>query len=365
MKLNAKQIQERADACRVLDILPRFDHVEPECERLVTRHGLDASTAPVLAKNLIHTYTKVLERDYPEMLASSGKVLPIETIPSWAQKYEQFEIEGVTAAYWIDDDGQTMPSSTVKLHRDEGYVAEMGHSFSLNWFDLERAAQQPGLSLPTIKPALAREAHERWTNWVWLFGSPEKKLFGLLNHPNIPSTLASLNAGATSRLPADKSNAEILADVATLIDAIPEATLEKRHAAEVFFPPSFIRLCRSREYSTPNGGTVSLWERIVDIYKGDDSGQGKVTFRMMNECDGTRRTDPWNGGDTSGLNGDVWLAKPANDVEIGCFIRARPYTQRPPEQHGFSMKHDTHSRIGGAKIQEPLAFHVMRFAVGS
>lgn len=369
MNTTPAELQYLADRMDALGepIVPRMESLAAECERVLLRNGKDAALAPILAKNLLHTYTKVLEVDFPELLAESGGVLPIDTSPGPAmQSWEQWQIEGVGIADWIDDDGQVAPSGTVKMSKSDGKFAEMGHFYDLNWFDLERAAAAGlSFSLPTVRQKIAREAHARWTNWVWLFGDAAKGLPGFANHPNIPRTLAPLNAGATSRLLADKSNDEVLADFATLIDSIPQNTLEKHHAVEVLIAPQIVRQLRARVYSTPNGGVVSLWDYIKGLYAGDDTGQGKVTFKMMNECDPDRRQNPQGGGDTSGINGFMMIAKPADNLDVGCFIRSRPFTQRAPEQRGFALHHQTHSRIGGAKIQEPLAFHVMVFAVGS
>ncbi len=365
MSEKAKQAaaaQARADD---LCIVPRKDTLDAICSAVVERQQgrIDDELAPIWAEKLRHTYTKVLEIEYPEMIAEAGKILSIDTsVPPSALEWEYFQIDQSGYADWIDDDGQEAPSSATKASRFTGKMAEMGHRWSLTVFDLERAAAA-GLKLSSMKPAAAKKYHARKTNWTWLFGDRAKGMLGLCNHPNIPRAVAAQNAGATSRLWANKTNAEILADLATLINSVPVTTIRQHYIAPVYMPLNLQQLLMDRELSTSRDGSLTnLWEYIMKRYAGDETGQGKVSFRILNESEARLRVNPVTQVDDSDIEGDFLLACPPQS-EDNQFIRARPYTQRPPQERDLVMHHMTHSKVGGARIQHPLAFNVMTFGL--
>lgn len=324
----------------------------------------DAQSAPVFAEKLRHVYAKVLEVEYPELLAASGQILPIDTSVDPADiSWEYYMVDQSGYADWIDEDGFMAPGSAVTLSRFTGEQHEIGHEWDVNKFDLERAAKS-GFQLVSMKQSMSREVIERLTNWVWLFGESAKNLPGLCNHPNITTTVAPLNAGATSRLWSAKTNDEILEDVALCLNTIPEQTSEMKHASVVYMSPGLMRECRDRRLGAGDG-FASLMDLIVDRYKGDDSGQGKVSFRVLRECDADLRRHPKTGSDDSGIPGDFLLAMASMSKDEAAFIKSRPFTQLPPQEVGFKMYQHSHSKIGGCKLQLPLAVHRLDFAVGT
>lgn len=351
-----KSIEELAAA----NVAARRDAVEAFVADLVRRGTIDNTIAPLFSHQLIHTYSKVQETVYPNLIAANGEVLPIDSSVDPAMDvWEDYTVDSYGSADWIGDDGESGTSSAISLSRKHGSMSEMGHSYDLTIFDLERAAK--GLvSLDSLKGKIAKRSHDELTNWVWLFGDASRSINGLCNHPNIQVTLAALNAGATSRLPANKTNDEIIADIAALVDAIPTATLSAHFAAKVLVPLSFMQLCKNRRMGTGDG-TLTLWGYLKEQYTGDDTGQGKVEFRIMNECDASLRRHPHTGTDDSGIAGDFLLALPPEDKEMLSFIRARAFTQRPPQEVGMKIHTDTHSKIGGCRCQIPMAVHRLSF----
>lgn len=351
----------RMEAAAKLALVPRLDALQAIAGEVARKGRCDAQLAPIWAEKLRFTYKKTLETKYPEYTAANGDVLPIDTSVDPADlEWEYFTIDQQGWADWIDDDGDFMPSGTLTATRKTGRMENMGHEWSVTIFDLEKAAKA-NLQLSTLKSKNAKRTHDAKTNWTWLFGDSGKGLPGLCNHPNISVSLAAQNAGATSRLWENKTNAEIVADINLLIDTVPQQTIEQHHVAKVLMPAKLIRLCRNRRLATTDGSMTSLWSYIKDLYSGDDSGQGKVTFKQLNECDGARRLHPKSNTDTSGLSGDFLLALPAENMDELAFIRARPFTQRPPEEHRLKMLHLTHSKIGGCKVQYPLSVHRLDF----
>lgn len=347
-----------------LGLIPRTDALEAECSRVLLREGKDSSLAPIWAEKLRHTYAKVVEQKFPQYAAANGDVLPVDSsVDPASLEWEYFMIESAGYADWIDDDGAVAPSSAIKASRHTGKLAEMGHRWDMTVFDLERAAKA-NVPLAPIKQKHAKRTHDAKTNWVWLFGDSAKDLPGLCNHPNIGVSQApdgTLGGGGGTAALADMTNDEILSVFASLINSVAEDTLENYHAATVWMSHADYRTLRDRRLGAGDG-FASLLGLLTDRYKGDESGQGKVTFRTLLECDKTRRTNPKTGVDNSGIARSFLLAIPQAGADELAFIRARPYTQRPPQERDMVMHHMTHSKIGGCKCQIPLAVQRMDLA---
>lgn len=328
---------------------------------LCARHRVnDAQLAPLWGEKLRHTFSTIPETIYPDLVAVNGGVIPIDTSVNPASlEWEYFMIDSGALCDWIDDEGNLMHSSFVTATRHTGKHAEIGGGYEYTIFDLEKAALA-NVPLNQIKAKAVKRAHDEKTEWVWLFGDSAMDIPGLCTHPNVTTSFAAIGAGL-SRLPINKTNDEILADFVTLLDTIPQQTIEGHHAAKGFMPHSLIRLMRSRFLEGTASGVVSLWDRLRALYSGDDSGQGKVEFKGLNPLDANRRINPVTGTDTSGISGDFLVAVPADDKDSLAFIRARSFTQRPPQEVDFNIKILTHGNIGGVKMVYPLSCHVMFF----
>lgn len=320
----------------------------------------DASLAPIWAEKLRHVFPGVVETLYPDLPVAAGQVLPVDSSVSPADLvWEYYMVDSGASMDWIDDDGTIMPSAYVKASRHTGTMAEFGGGFEYTIMELERAAKA-NVPLNTIKAAAVKRAHDEFVQSKWLFGDMRKGFPGLLTHPNIPMSLAAAGA-STSRHWDAKTGDELIADFIELIDTIPEQSLEQHHAAIVYMPHGLIRKLRSLYVSNTADGVVSYWDRLLKLYAGDDSGQGKVSFRGLNECQASRRASP----DPFPFGGDIMFALPAANANELSFIRARGLTQRPPQEVDFKVKIVSHAKIGGVKVVRPLAVHIMCFGAAA
>lgn len=383
--MDETQIKSIMDAAESLALFPRVDDVEAYLEQGAKRSGrVDWQLAAIWARNVVSTQAKVFEHKYPELQFVNGEVLPIMSVDPGASKWEYYEVDFGGCADFIDYDGHVMPSvPPMRAGRHEGRMREMGIRYELNFFDEERWAyagtngNMPGIKLLSTKQAEAKKAHDKLTDWLWAFGNAEKGMPGLLNHPNITVSVAALNAGATSRLPANKTADENYRDFAALIDQVATDTLNIYHAATVWLPHSVIRTLRNQFIAATSDGSVTNWQRLVNNFKGDDSGQGKITFKGMNYADAAFRLDPrtvkgaatlgpltGSGSDTSGLSGNFLLALPPDNKDEAAFVRARPYTTKGPrEVDAFNTEFTTHSKIGGCMLKQPRAVHRLDYGL--
>jgi hypothetical protein len=357
MKLTAQQ-QARLDSYK---LVPRPGVVEAVLDSEAKAGRLDWQLAPVMAERLRHVYPKIMEATYPEFAAANGKVLPIDSSPNPAdESWRYFLIDGQASCAWIGDDGTLAPSSSMTMRQFDGKFAQFGHKWDVTVFDLERAAKA-NVPLQTFKGKLSKKAHEAWKNWFWLFGSKSHELEGLVNNPNVTHFLAAQNGGSTSRLWANKTDDEILADVAKMIDRIPTDTIREHYAAKVFLSLAMVQECMRRYLASTASGTVTLWDRIKHAYAGDETGQGKVSFQILNECSAALRKNPETRTDDSGISGDFMMALPSDDSDQLAFLSARPFSQEAPQQTDLKIETITHEKIGGCKCQIPKAVVVMRF----
>ena len=382
--MDEAQIKQMMDMAESLALFPRTDQIEPWLEEHARAKRIDWQLSPIWSRNLVSTFAKVFEHKYPGLDFVNGDVLPIVSVDPGAREWEYFEVDFGGVAAFIDDDGHKMPEiPPMRAGRHSGRMRSMGVKYSMNFFDEERwkyassKGNMPGINVLAQKQKQAKLAHDRLTDWLWAFGNGEKGMPGLLNHPNITVSVAALNAGASSRLPANKTGDENFADFVALIDQVASDTLELYHAATVFMPHSHMRTLRSQFIASTDSGMVTVWDRIKTAFAGDDTGQGKVTFKPMYYADSARRLDPrtvlgnpslgpltGSGSDTSGLSGNFMLALPPSNKDEAAFIRARPYTTEPPRDvDAFNTVFETHSKIGGCKLTQPKAIHRLDYGL--
>ena len=341
-----------------LNLVPRMDALVSLCAGVLDRKSMDAQLAPIWAEKLRHTYTKVLEIKYPELGAANGDMLPIDTSVAPADlSWEYFSIDQAGYADWIDDEGNVTASGTMTATRHVGSTAELGHGYNVTVFDVERA-QASGLKLMQLKQQHARKYHDSFANWVWMFGDVAKDLPGLCNHPNIPNVATS--TGGSGDHFSVKTVDEIAADIALIVDAVAEDTIGAYYVTKLYFPRAMAHRMRNLRLGSGDG-FASLWDWMKDRYSGDETGQPSIEFKILNEATGTTRRQPKTGTDTSGITGDFVFATGSTTPEEAAFIRARPFTQPAPQERDFVLHHLTNSKIGGCKMQAPLAFRRMDY----
>lgn len=343
--LDAALAMARADAAAIKHF----------AQSLAAAGRCDASIAPIWAEKLRHVFPKIVEVLYPDLPVAAGEVLPIDSSVDPADiVWEYYMVDSGAKMDWIDDDGTIMDSAYVKATRHTGTMAEFGGGFEYTIFELERAAKA-NVPLNTIKANAVKRAHDEFVQRKWLFGDMSKSMPGLLTHPNIPMSLAA--SGVGGRHWSVKTGDELIADAIALIDTIPAQSMEQHHAVTVFLPFGMIRRLRALYIASTADGAVSYWNRLLQLFSGDDSGQAKVTFKGLNECQASRRgtTDPFPFG------GDLMFALPAPNADELAFVRARNLTQRPPQEQDFKVKIVSHAKIGGVKVVRPLAVHIMCF----
>ncbi len=311
----------------------------------------DDSVAPIMVEKLRYTYAQVYEIKYRNLKAANGEVLGFDTSPDPADdsyRYEVLDYAGY--ADWIGDDGTVMGEGSMQLTPHLGFMHEIGHKFSFTVFDLERAAKD-GRQLPSVRQRVAKRAHDEKHNWTWLFGDPDKQLHGLFTHPNIqivqaPVASSAVHSDNRDRLIENKTVDEILADVASMVDLVPETTNEELMVRKIMMPRVDVSVLKHRRVGAGDG-TLTIWQLIQSMYP-------DVEFMVLPECDATKRINPKTGVNDSSVAGRCWIAVPDAPVDECGFVLTRPFTQRAPQEQDLKISTITHSKIGGFKCVVPL-----------
>jgi hypothetical protein len=375
MTLTARQ-KAKIDAYAIVPSRATVDSVMRSfvTDSRFARARVDFELAPIMAEKLVHTYAKIQEAKYPEFLAAAGQILPIDSSPGpESEKWRYWLIDYAGRCDWIDEGGSYAPSSAIKMRQFEGKFARFGHRWETTIFDLRRAAAAD-VPLEATKGKLSKKAHEAWKDWHWSVGSIGHEVEGLLTNPNITHMLAPFDSasGNTTRLWPGKSDTDIREDVRAVVTRIQNDTKGAELCARIFLPRGLVQEAQSRYIAATATGTVTLWDQIVDAWKGDPvTGQGKVTFHTWQMLDADERIDPVSvtsedgsgGTDTSGISGDCILGCPAMDADMDAFVLAYPFSQEPPlpDPESFRIFTKTHERMGGARVQRPKAYVLMRF----
>jgi hypothetical protein len=360
-QLEALAVYPRTDELSTVLADPRWQltgNVKTLDGQAVKREDL----APMMIERLRFLYPEILEAKYAELPAANGDIFPIDdSVPAGAVEWKSETMEVLGFAQWVDDDGKIAPTGATVFGQAEGRLKEMAHAWEMNEFDLERAAYAK-VPIESTRGRASKRVIDAKCQWTWLFGDFDLGLYGCFSHPNITRVLAPQSAsGGNSRLWSGKTNAEIAADVALVIDTVRAATNRQEQAAIVYVPENLYKLAKRKLLGESSGLLTSLWDWIVDQHKGDESGTGKVTFKILNECEAAYRRNPETNTDTSGISGDFLFARPAEDKRMDAFMRSRRFTQRPPQQIDFAVKHLCHAKVGGFRTERPLAFAMLVF----
>lgn len=208
--------------------------------------------------------TTVYEAEYPDHDYAS--LIPVDTsAPEWSSGMITYLTDRVGKADFISGMGKDMPlADVVRGASDANFeMAGIGYEFSLE--EINRAALL-GIPLSTLKADAARAASEELLYSLALIGSARKGMTGLLNSTAITSGLVAQNAGATSRLWAQKTPQEILRDINDLLTGGYIATKTVELADTLLISPERMSFLNSTTMSATNSETILSFIVRTNIY---------------------------------------------------------------------------------------------------
>ena len=178
--------------------------------------------------------TTVYATQYPEL--NYAELVPVNMEgPEWATGVATYITDSVGQAAWFAGGAKDMRLAEVTQGSTEHrfHLAGIGYEFNLEEVNTAALVNRP---LTNQKADAARRAAESFIHNNVLAGDTLKGQAGLINSAAVTTGNVALNAGATSRLWANKTAAEILADINTVLTGIYTNTLTVEAADTLLLP---------------------------------------------------------------------------------------------------------------------------------
>lgn len=201
------------------------------------------------ARELDYIKSKSYDKIYPEFTALNHFPITHE-VPEGAETVTYYSYEKTGFAEIISNYATDLPRADVKGEPTTAMVKSIGDSYGYSVQDM-RASRMAGKSLDVRRAEAARYAIERKTNEIAFAGDAKHKLMGMLSTDNdIPLyTLATVEEKTAW---ADKSAAEILADINGMFAYQAELTQDVERADTLALPPAVFIDISTRQI--PNTG---------------------------------------------------------------------------------------------------------------
>lgn len=301
----------------------------------------DAQTLAGFAVELEHVMTETYEEDFPDLPFANGDGVDLDTsVNEGAETFRYYVFSGMSVARFSSAySAGTSPGTSISAGVVHGRIEGMENHYEMTFKDLRNAAFA-GVPLETMLGSAARRAHDELLHKTLLWGREDLGLPGFATHPNITITRAPATGSGSSRAWADKSNDQILLDVATLVDTPGAVSLGMRETTDVAWPRATERLLRARRMGTGDG-TLTLLQFIRTNYP-------EVTFRRLDDLAASRSF--------GNLATDSAIAYVRNRQVLRGIV-PMPFRQHPPERRDLKMRVMCESSTGGMVIKEPMTIH--------
>lgn len=259
--------------------------------------------------------TEVYKIKYPT--SNYAEFVPVVTEGNpWASGTTFYSQDIVGRTDWLGNDANDLPYT--ELLRDTGsraYYAR-GNGYKWNLLEVNRARMIPGMGNLTAEKAQGtREIAERALFDIAISGDVEKGWDGLINYTGVTAADVPANGTGATTWWANKTQDQIIADIAANFNAIGIATKWIEIPDTLALPPEVLMDISVRRISSGGDGNMT----ILDFIEGTFSRAYKVNFQIKSLRQLTT-ADP--GGDGRGI-----LYKRSREVVR--FHLPRPYMFEP------------------------------------
>lgn len=297
---------------------------------------LDAGETAAFARQLEHIYAKTYDIKYSELKAR--KFIPVDTsVDAGAEfyTYRQWNMFGMAKiiANYADD----LPRVDALGLEFPAAIKSLGASYGFSVQDMRRSAMS-GSMLDSRRAAAARRAHEQTFDDVAAFGDAAAGLGGMLNNANVP-VIAADNAVWTG-----ETSLNIVADMNKLVNSIVTATQETFTPDTMLLDNTSFQLINTQPMSSSGDSDKTILRWFLD-------NNPYIT-----------NIDQWNklnaAGNPPTLDQTRIIAYKRSE-EVLAIVEPQPFEQFPPQAKNLEFVVPTHSRVGGVRIQYPLAMAYM------
>lgn len=304
---------------------------------------MDANETIFFNRQLEYIKKKVYEKRYPQFKATQLIPVSFEAGPGANSiTYDLYDQVGM--AKWIANYADDLPLVSVNGQQFTATVKGFGEAYDYSLQDI-RAARMANKNLAQRLANAARRANDQFIEDAAWFGDASVNIGGLLRNPNITGSAAPDNAGSTSTLWVNKTAAEILTDLNTLVDGIFTLTNGVEIADTLVLPIAQYRDISSRRVSSVSDTTVlKFFLETNKMIKNVEwlNQLASVSPAIVGGADST----------------DIALAY-RKDPDVLTLEITLPFTQHPVQETNLSFKVNCESRTGGVIIYLPLAMAIL------
>lgn len=296
---------------------------------------LDAGETATLARQLEHVYAKTYDVLYTELKAR--RLVPLDTTVDNAADYftyQQWDSFGM--AKIISNYADDLPRVDALAREFTSPLKSIGSSYAYNIQDMRRSAKA-GNALPQRRAKIARRAHELAFDDIVAFGNADAGLGGFLNHANVPIVSAVTGQWVTN----SATPLQMIADLNALVDSIVLVT------KETFVPDTLVLDNKAFQIlnSTPMSSTGDADKTVLRFF--------------LDNNPYIKTVEQWNKLNAAGAGGTSRAVAYKRSEEVLAAVESQPFEQFPPQWRNFEAVIATHSRVGGVRVQYPLAIAYM------
>jgi len=203
------------------DMPVRFDESQVAADPrtlAAVRHALpqlgyhEDDNSVFFAKSLEYTMAQAYERPIPAMAAD--RIVPTDNeTPEWAESVSYTVYDTVGMAKIVSAYADDLPRSDVRGIEKVVPVVTLGDSFGYTTKDLRTAINNRS-NLPVLRAVGARTAVARKENSLKVRGDAVHGMFGIVNHPNIPTVTPTTGSWGTA------TGDQMIADIVKAVDAL-------------------------------------------------------------------------------------------------------------------------------------------------
>jgi hypothetical protein len=257
-------------------------------------------------------------------------MVPVSTeAPDWAETITQRSFDSVGIAKIIANYADDLPRADVFASETVVKVKDIGVSYGYNIAEM-RASEATGAALDTKKANAARKSIDIKVNQLAMIGEAVYGLYGLLNHPNIGTTVGLNGDWANVATTAE----QILSDLNTLTQAIPGQSKSVHRTTRISMADTDYNVLSTKFVADSGGKTV------LQVYRENNPDVTLIPVVELRDAG------------AGGLNA---IIASEFDADNYAFEMVMPFSQLPAQARNLELVVPCLARAGGVNVTYPLA----------
>lgn len=228
-------------------------------------HDAQQQAFSFLVQQAAHIEPQVYAIEYPD--TDYASLIPVDTSANeWAKTITFFSMDKVGKAEWFHHEANDMPRADTKFEKLEHNVEMAGIGYGYSLEELGAAMMVPNQNLTTDRAAAARRAYEEFMYNLAFDGDADRGLSGLFGDSNVTVVSADNSGNAGSTNFADKTGAQVLADINGAISGVHTASETVELADTVLLPVAVFNDIASRQNSAASDTTILEFLQKSNVY---------------------------------------------------------------------------------------------------